>query len=94
VLARTLRAVEHYEALLATFSILIRHFYIVIFDPLVYPMDTAWLNGKVPADHYRHSRPEYFRALQRAHMVEPSADATEQGDQGPSEAGEGAPAKP
>jgi hypothetical protein len=42
----------------------------VIFDPLVYPMDTAWLNGKVPADHYRHSRPAYLRALQRAHQVE------------------------
>jgi len=63
-------AVHYYEALLATFSILIWHFYMVIFDPLVYPMDTAWLNGKVPADHYRHSRPEYYRALERAHLVE------------------------
>ena len=68
-------AVHYYEALLATFSILLWHFYMVIFDPLVYPMDTAWLNGKVPADHYRHSRPEYFRALERAHLVElPTAD--------------------
>ncbi len=63
-------AIHYYEAILATFSILIWHFYMVIFDPDVYPMDTAWLNGKVPADHYRHSRPEYFRALERAHMVE------------------------
>jgi formate dehydrogenase gamma subunit len=63
-------AVHYYEALLATFSILIWHFYMVIFDPLVYPMDTAWINGKVPADHYRHSRPAYYRALQRAHLIE------------------------
>jgi hypothetical protein len=42
----------------------------VVFDPLVYPMDTAWLDGKVPADHYRYSRPEYYRALERAHMIE------------------------
>ena len=63
-------AVHYYEALLATFSILLWHFYMVIFDPLVYPMDTAWLNGKVPADHYRHSRPEYYRALERAHQIE------------------------
>jgi formate dehydrogenase gamma subunit len=67
-------AVHYYEALLATFSILIWHFYMVIFDPLVYPMDTAWLNGKVPADHYRHSRPEYYRALERAGMVELPAE--------------------
>ena len=63
-------AVHYYEALLATFSILIWHFYMVIFDPLVYPMDTAWLDGKVPADHYRHARPAYYRALERAHLIE------------------------
>jgi cytochrome b subunit of formate dehydrogenase len=62
-------AVHYYEALLATFSILLWHFYMVIFDPLVYPMDTAWLNGKVPADHFRHTRPAYYRALQRAHLI-------------------------
>jgi formate dehydrogenase gamma subunit len=62
-------AVHWYEALLATFSILLWHFYMVIFDPLVYPMDTAWLDGKIPADHYRHSRPGYLRALERAGLV-------------------------
>jgi hypothetical protein len=49
--------------LLATFAILIWHSYMVMFDPLVYPMDTAFIDGKVPADHYRHARPEYYRAL-------------------------------
>ncbi|MGA9543013.1 MAG: cytochrome b/b6 domain-containing protein [Candidatus Sulfotelmatobacter sp.] len=74
-------AVHYYEALLATFSILIWHFYMVIFDPLVYPMDTAWLNGKVPADHYRHSRPEYYRALERAHLVELATEPADNGEQ-------------
>jgi hypothetical protein len=50
----------------------------VIFDPLVYPMDTAWINGKVPADHYRHSRPEYLRALERAHLVESANPSIEE----------------
>ena len=59
-------AIHWYEALLATFSILLWHFYMVIFDPLVYPMDLAWLTGKVPADHYRHSRPEYFALLTKS----------------------------
>jgi formate dehydrogenase gamma subunit len=63
-------AVHWYEALLATFSILIWHFYLVIFDPTVYPMDTAWLNGKIPADHYRHTRPGYYRELGRAGLLE------------------------
>ena len=62
-------AVHWYEAVLATFAILIWHFYLVIFDPNVYPMDTAWLDGKVSADHYRHSRPGYFRQLEREGLV-------------------------
>ncbi len=63
-------AVHYYEALLATFSILLWHFYIVIFDPVVYPMDPAWLTGKTSADHFRHARPGYFRTLQQAGFVE------------------------
>ena len=63
-------AVHWYEALLATFSILIWHFYLVIFDPMVYPMDTAWLDGKISADHYRHTRPAHLRQLERGGLVE------------------------
>jgi formate dehydrogenase gamma subunit len=85
-------AVHYYEALLATFSILIWHFYMVIFDPLVYPMDTAFIDGKVPADHYRHSRPEYLRALERAHLVEPAAESDDdEGEHGTNGAHQGDP---
>jgi formate dehydrogenase gamma subunit len=77
-------AIHYYEALLATFAILIWHFYMVIFDPLVYPMDTAFIDGKVSTDHYRHSRPEYLRALERAHLVEkPSTPADDPESDGP-----------
>lgn len=38
--------VHFYEAVLATLAILVWHLYFVIFDPLVYPMDTAWLTGR------------------------------------------------
>ncbi|HWB99719.1 MAG TPA: cytochrome b/b6 domain-containing protein, partial [Bryobacteraceae bacterium] len=38
-------SVHFYEALLATLAILVWHFYSVIFDPDVYPMDPAWLTG-------------------------------------------------
>jgi len=73
-------AVHWYEALLATFSILLWHFYLVIFDPLVYPMDLAWLNGKVPAEHYEHSRPAYLAALRRSQTevkTEPSESSAD-----------------
>ncbi len=39
-------AIHFYEAVLASLAILVWHFYFVIFDPLVYPMDTAWLTGR------------------------------------------------
>lgn len=38
--------VHFYEAVLATLAILVWHFYSVMLDPLVYPMDTAWLTGR------------------------------------------------
>ncbi len=38
-------AVHFYEAVLATGAIVIWHFYSVIFDPDVYPLDTAFLTG-------------------------------------------------
>jgi len=39
-------AIHFYEAILASLAILVWHFYFVIFDPAVYPMDTAWLTGR------------------------------------------------
>jgi formate dehydrogenase gamma subunit len=38
-------SVHFYEALLATLAIVVWHFYAVIFDPDIYPLNTAFLNG-------------------------------------------------
>jgi formate dehydrogenase gamma subunit len=38
-------ALHFYEAVLATLAIVVWHFYFVIFDPDVYPMDPAWITG-------------------------------------------------
>jgi cytochrome b subunit of formate dehydrogenase/ribosomal protein S27AE len=45
-------AVHFYEAVLATLAILIWHFYQVIFDPDVYPMNWSWYDGRVSIEHY------------------------------------------
>jgi formate dehydrogenase gamma subunit len=74
-------ALHWYEALLAAFSILLWHFYLVIFDPVVYPMDLSWLTGKVSRDHYLHSRPEYLRLLERDQSPKPTALQTEAVDE-------------
>ena len=43
-----------FEAVLATMSILIWHLYHVIFDPDVYPMNYAWLDGRMSEELYHH----------------------------------------
>jgi cytochrome b subunit of formate dehydrogenase len=54
------------EAILATLAIAVWHFYFVIFDPAVYPMDTAWLTGKPP----------FSRAEERGEVIDD--DSTDQ----------------
>lgn len=79
-------AAHYYEAILATLSIVIWHFYMVIFDPDVYPMDRAWWTGKTSADHLRHTRPEYAAQLERELRGPeplPETTASEPGDDGP-----------
>jgi cytochrome b subunit of formate dehydrogenase len=65
-------AVHYYEAILATLAIVVWHFYMVIFDPEVYPMDVAWLTGKVPEEHLRRTRESrYVDALRPTEPVKP-----------------------
>jgi len=49
--------VHYYEALLASLAILIWHMYSTIFNPDVYPMNPAWINGNMPTDWYKHEHP-------------------------------------
>ena len=46
-------AIHFYEAILAVLAIAVWHFYHVIFDPDVYPIDLAFWDGKVAEERYR-----------------------------------------
>jgi cytochrome b subunit of formate dehydrogenase len=53
-------SVHFYEALLATLAIVVWHFYSIIFDPDVYPLNTAFLTGravKKQAPSLEHQKP-------------------------------------
>src|SRR4030043_1185760 len=39
------RAIHFYEAILATLTIIVWHFYSVVFNPDIYPMSWAWITG-------------------------------------------------
>jgi formate dehydrogenase gamma subunit len=45
--------VHFYEAILATLAIVVWHFYQVILDPDTYPVNFAFLDGKMSVEHYQ-----------------------------------------
>jgi formate dehydrogenase gamma subunit len=57
--------VHYYEAWLATLAIVVWHFYAVIFNPDVYPMNWTWLSGKVSEDMLRHEHPQEYERLRQ-----------------------------
>ncbi len=49
--------IHYYEAILACLAIIVWHFYHVMFDPDIYPMNFAWLDGKVCAKWHEEEHP-------------------------------------
>jgi cytochrome b subunit of formate dehydrogenase len=49
--------IHYYEAWLAFLAILVWHMYGVLFNPHVYPMNPAWLTGKMPEEMFKTEHP-------------------------------------
>jgi len=49
--------IHYYEAWLAFLAIIVWHFYFVIFNPDVYPINLAWLNGKISEEEMAEEHP-------------------------------------
>lgn len=67
------RAIHFYEAILATLTIVVWHFYSVIFDPDVYPMNWAWINGHLTEHEMKLEHGlelERIKATQKGELVE------------------------
>ena len=56
-------AVHFYEAVLATLAIIVWHFYHVIFDPDVYPVNFAFIDGRVSEELYKEEHEMDYDAL-------------------------------
>jgi cytochrome b subunit of formate dehydrogenase len=50
--------IHYYEAWLAFLAIVVWHLYATLFKPGVYPMNPAWLTGKMPKEMYAHEHSE------------------------------------
>lgn len=64
-------AVHFYEAVLATLAIVVWHFYHVIFDPDVYPLNFAFLDGKVSEEQYREEHELAYEESQKQILETP-----------------------
>jgi formate dehydrogenase gamma subunit len=51
------RTIHYYEACLATLAIVVWHFYFVIFNPAVYPINTAWWTGRTTEEEMADEHP-------------------------------------
>ena len=63
------RLIHFYEAVLATLAIIVWHFYFVVFNPDVYPMNLAWLTGRMSEGEMMEEHPlqlEEMKAAERA----------------------------
>jgi len=69
--------IHFYEAILATLAIIIWHFYHVIFDPDVYPMNWAWYDGKMSEHQFKEEHPKAYEEMNaEAERVEEKGEAS------------------
>lgn len=57
------RTVHYYEAWLAFLAIIVWHFYFVIFNPDVYPMNLAWFKGTITEEEMIHEHPKELERI-------------------------------
>lgn len=62
------RTIHYYEAWLAFLSILVWHFYFIIFNPDVYPMNTAWLTGHLTEEEMAHEHPKELERIKSSQV--------------------------
>ncbi|MBK8147126.1 MAG: cytochrome b/b6 domain-containing protein [Acidobacteria bacterium] len=58
-------AVHFYEAILATLAIVVWHFYHVIFDPDVYPLNWAFYDGKMSEEMFKEEHEQAWEDAQK-----------------------------
>jgi formate dehydrogenase gamma subunit len=64
-------SIHFYEAILATLAIIVWHFYHVIFDPDVYPVNFAFVDGRVSEELYREEHELDFEDIQQERQLPP-----------------------
>ncbi len=64
------RTIHYYEAWLATLAIIVWHFYFVIFNPDVYPMNLAWFKGTITEEEMLEEHPLELEKIKQQEFEE------------------------
>src|SRR5208282_4384504 len=75
--------VHRYEAVLATLAIIVWHFYFVIFNPDIYPMNLSWLTGWLSEKEMIEDHPLELERLKKAEGEGPGPGAEPPAGPGP-----------
>jgi cytochrome b subunit of formate dehydrogenase len=59
------RTIHYYEAWLATLAIIVWHFYFIMFNPDVYPMNLAWFKGTLTESEMEEEHPLELEEIKR-----------------------------
>jgi len=60
------RTIHYFEAWLAFLAIIVWHFYFVIFNPSVYPMNLSWITGKIPEEEMQEEHEKEYERIAKA----------------------------
>jgi formate dehydrogenase gamma subunit len=71
-------SIHFYEAVLATLAIIVWHFYQVIFDPDVYPVNFAFIDGRMSEELYREEHELAFEQMNAECQAEASGPQPEE----------------
>ncbi|MFZ4619402.1 MAG: cytochrome c3 family protein [Bacteroidota bacterium] len=63
------RVIHYYEAWLATLAIIVWHFYFIIFNPDIYPMNLAWWKGTISEEEMADEHPLELRRIKEQELA-------------------------
>jgi len=72
------RQIHYYEAWLATLAIVVWHFYFIIFNPDVYPINLAFWKGTLTEEEMHEEHPRELEEIERREMEEGMKEAREE----------------
>ncbi len=70
------RSIHYYEAWLATLAIIVWHFYFVIFNPDVYPLNVAFWKGTLTEEEMEEDHPVELRRIRDSRTKKDLSDST------------------